>query len=215
MDLAVPHEAPKLLLEDQLSLSRLLLESPERAELAFSVDDPLHGEDAECPDQFVFQISIAHEEAQRLHLGTGQIRAHTRTPSRARANAPASPASQRPASRTPSPRGPNRSRKAAIACEPPIGTTAIPSASRFRLRRLASAVSARWSLMPSTSTTARGSDGSVTELIFARPRVARRSVGLCHEARGYRSLDARPRHQVIRLPAVRFTQTSRDASASF
>ena len=40
-------------------------------------------------------------------------------------------------------------------CAPPIGTTAMPSASRFLPRRRASASSARWSLVPSTSTTAR------------------------------------------------------------
>ena len=40
-------------------------------------------------------------------------------------------------------------------CAPPIGTMEMPSASRSRPRRSASASMARWSLMPSTSTTAR------------------------------------------------------------
>ena len=53
-----------------------------------------------------------------------------------------------------------------MACAPPIGTTEMPSASRFRPRRSASASSARWSLIPSTSTTARTSTPS-TPRIFA------------------------------------------------
>ena len=39
---------------------------------------------------------------------------------------------------------------------PPIGTTAMPSAARSRPRRAAIASTATWSLLPSTSTTARG-----------------------------------------------------------
>ncbi len=42
-------------------------------------------------------------------------------------------------------------------CAPPICTTEMPSASRFRPRRSASALSAHWSLIPSTRTTARDS----------------------------------------------------------
>src|SRR5919204_4302945 len=77
--------------------------------------------------------------------------------SRPRRYSSSSAASQSPASLTSSPRGPNCSRKRPIAWAPPIGTTATPSAARSRLRRLASVSSATWSLVPSTSTTARGS----------------------------------------------------------
>src|ERR687898_1714058 len=77
--------------------------------------------------------------------------------SRPRRNSVSSAASQRPASLTSSPFGPNRSRNRPIACAPPIGTTSTPSASRSPPRRSASASSAHWSLIPSTSTTARGS----------------------------------------------------------
>ena len=40
----------------------------------------------------------------------------------------------------------------------PIATTEIPSALRSRSRRFASAASASWSLVPSTSTTVRARD---------------------------------------------------------
>src|SRR5438128_10830931 len=43
---------------------------------------------------------------------------------------------------------------------PPMGTMEMPSASRFRLRRAASASSASWSLIPSTSTTVRARKAS-------------------------------------------------------
>src|SRR4029079_3610309 len=76
--------------------------------------------------------------------------------SRPRRKSPSSPASQIPASLTSSPAGPNRFRNAPIACAPPIGNTETRSARRSRPRRSASASTARWSLSPSTSTTARG-----------------------------------------------------------
>src|SRR5215211_2444234 len=43
-----------------------------------------------------------------------------------------------------------------MACAPPIGTIEMASASRSRPRRSASVSIAHWSLLPSTSTTARG-----------------------------------------------------------
>src|SRR5919109_3693063 len=100
--------------------------------------------------------------------------------SRPRRNSRSSPASQRPASSRSSPRGPDRFRKRPIDCAPPIGTTAIPSAWRFRPWRAASASSASRSLIPSTSTTARrsaaGTRGSVCSSSTSRIFTARMHV---------------------------------------
>src|SRR6266498_2044924 len=53
-----------------------------------------------------------------------------------------------------------------MGCAPPIATTEMPSAWRFRPRRAASASSATWSLIPSTRTTARAKEASaVCELV--------------------------------------------------
>ena len=60
---------------------------------------------------------------------------------------------------------------------PPIGTMEMPSASRSRPRRWAIASSAAWSLVPSTSTTLRGTTPAASWdccLSFTLPSLAAR-----------------------------------------
>src|SRR5215475_712821 len=109
--------------------------------------------------------------------------------SRPRRKSPSSPASHRPASPTSSPCGPNSSRKRPMLLAPPIGTTEMRSASRFRPRRSASASSATWSLTPSTSTTVRRS----ASMASARASPGRAAGRL----RGLPSIDSDRLHELI------------------
>src|SRR6266540_4434345 len=56
---------------------------------------------------------------------------------------------------------------------PPIGTMEMPSASRFRPRRSASASSASWSLIPSTSTTVCAKELLTPDSLATARRAAR------------------------------------------
>ena len=47
---------------------RLLLEGPERAEVAVRLDDLLDGFRAERADQLVLEVGVADEEAEPFHL---------------------------------------------------------------------------------------------------------------------------------------------------
>ena len=65
---AAAEEAPKLLLGRSPSPRRLPLEAPEGAEVALGFDDVFDRGDAERPDQLLFEIRDADEEAQPLQL---------------------------------------------------------------------------------------------------------------------------------------------------
>ena len=54
-------------------LRRLLLEGAERSELTLRVDDLLHRGGTEGADQLVLQVGDAHVEAERFHVGAGQV----------------------------------------------------------------------------------------------------------------------------------------------
>jgi hypothetical protein len=59
---------------DRPSLPRsLLLQRAERPEVAVSVDDLLDDSCAECADQLVLEIRVAHVEAQALHVGACEV----------------------------------------------------------------------------------------------------------------------------------------------
>ena len=75
-------------------------------ELAARVEDTLDARDAESPDQLVLEVGDAHVEAQSLHVRPGEVGAEAR-PLDARLKSPSSPSSQRPATRSPRPSGPN------------------------------------------------------------------------------------------------------------
>ena len=52
-----------------ISLGRLFLEGPERPQLALRLDELLDRVHSEGPDQLVFEIGVAGEEAQRFQVG--------------------------------------------------------------------------------------------------------------------------------------------------
>ena len=55
----------------------LLLERAEGAEIALGVDDLLHGLGPESADQLVFEVCVAHVEAQPFHVVTSEVGAET------------------------------------------------------------------------------------------------------------------------------------------
>lgn len=67
------HEAPKLRLNGQPLLRRLLLQGAERSKLTLSVDHLFHGGGAEGADQLVFQICDAHVETEGFHIDASEI----------------------------------------------------------------------------------------------------------------------------------------------
>jgi hypothetical protein len=149
-------EAPELLGAAPCSPRRLLLERAERSKLALRLDDLFHTGRTKAAEQLVLQVSDAHVEPEGFHLGATEVGTEAGSLQTAPEVALLTGVTQ---ARQPEvqPRGPNRSRKCRMFLAPPIGTTAMPSAARSRPRRSASASSATWSLIPSTSTTARGS----------------------------------------------------------
>ncbi len=64
-------EPPQLSLDASRPLCGLLLEDPERGELALVVDHPFHGRGAERADELVLEIALADEEAEPLELLPG------------------------------------------------------------------------------------------------------------------------------------------------
>jgi hypothetical protein len=72
------QEPPQLLLVGPFLLRRLLLEGAERPEVALSVDDLFHSGGSEGADQLVLKIDDAHVEAERFHLGAGEVGAEAR-----------------------------------------------------------------------------------------------------------------------------------------
>ena len=94
------HEAPQLSVEPLSPPRRLLLERPERAEVAFGLDDGLDEGRAERTDQLVLQVGDADVEAEPLHVGAGELGAEAGPLETAPVDTSSSPSSQRPASRT-------------------------------------------------------------------------------------------------------------------
>ena len=74
---AAPHEAPELLVGLAPAPFRLLLERPERPEIALALDDLLDTRWAEDADQLVLEVSDADEEAETLHVVPREARAET------------------------------------------------------------------------------------------------------------------------------------------
>jgi hypothetical protein len=72
---AAAHETLQLLLWGASSPLRLLLESAEGPQVTVSGDDPFDPFGPVRADQLVLQILHADVEAQRLHVGAGEIRA--------------------------------------------------------------------------------------------------------------------------------------------
>src|SRR4051794_15337629 len=64
---AAAHETAELLAERPTAPLRLLLERPERSEIAVRRDDALHGVAPQSANQFVLEIGLADVEAERLH----------------------------------------------------------------------------------------------------------------------------------------------------
>ena len=150
------HEAPELRLAAASLPGRLLLEGAERPEIALRLDDLFHTAGTQTADQLVLQVGDAHIEPECLHVGPTQVGAEAGPLQTAPEVALLAGVTQAGQLRS-RPRGPNSSRKCRMFLAPPIGTTAMPSAASSRPRRAASASSATWSLLPSTSTTVRGS----------------------------------------------------------
>jgi hypothetical protein len=203
------------------ALRGLVLEAAKGHELALRLDDTLHRRRAEGTDQLILQIGIAGIEA------LGSV-AGARGDAGAREAAP----HVRQLGDVAQPGQPNTQSERTSACTkrctfvaPPIGTTTMPSASKSRPRRRASASSAAWSLQPSTRSphaprgthqrrAASGSSGGrgprVRGVVFtgfatvpatAVPEISPESAR-CSESRGGRSMSRTPRRgaSLPRLP---------------
>src|SRR5918995_2409176 len=66
---AAAHEAPELVLDRAALPLRLLLQRPERAEVAVLLDDALHVVHAERADQLALQVGDAHGEPESFEVG--------------------------------------------------------------------------------------------------------------------------------------------------
>jgi hypothetical protein len=66
--LAVPHEAVQLFLERSGAVRRLLLVSPERAQLALLLEHAFHSIRSYCPRQLVLEVARAGVEPDALEL---------------------------------------------------------------------------------------------------------------------------------------------------
>src|SRR5919108_4386118 len=67
------HAAMKLLLDRASSLRGLLLERPERAELALRVEDRFDRGGTESANELVFEVPVAHVETEPLHVGACEV----------------------------------------------------------------------------------------------------------------------------------------------
>ena len=132
-----------------------------RTRAPLRLDDLLHSVHAGGANELVLEILDADVEAEPLHVGPRETGAEPGALERATEHRLLTGVDEA-REPTSSPCGPYRSRKAPMACAPPIGTTATRSSGRLRPRRRASASTARWSLTPSTRTTVETSDGAVT-----------------------------------------------------
>ena len=147
------HEPPELGFDAPALLCGLTLERAERPEVALRGDRPVPRAATPSARMSSSSRSSSHTKNPSVSMSARVRSAPSPARSSARWNDRSSPASQRPASGTSKPRGPNSSTKRPIVVAPPIGTSVTPSASRSRPRRTASRSRARWSLTPSTSTT--------------------------------------------------------------
>jgi TfoX N-terminal domain len=82
-DLAVPHEAPQLLVERPLPMCRLPLVRAEGAELALLLDHRQYSVLTQGTDQLVLEVDDADEESKPLHVPAGQVCAQPRPLERA------------------------------------------------------------------------------------------------------------------------------------
>ena len=149
-------EAPKLLLAGPSSPGRLPLERAERSQLALGLDDLLHSGGAEAADQLVLQVGDAHVEPECLHLGATEVGTEAGPLQTAPEVALLAGVTQARQSEVQPPRTEQ------LQEAPDVPGTAHRHhgnalSGKSRPRRAASASSATWSLLPSTSTTVRGS----------------------------------------------------------
>ena len=73
---AAAHPAPELVLDRLAEPGRLLLESAECLQITVRLCNAFDGCGAVSADQLVLEVSLADEETQSLHVGTGEVRAH-------------------------------------------------------------------------------------------------------------------------------------------
>ena len=71
------QEAPQLGIERPFPLRGLLLKRAERSQLALLGDDALDDVWAECANELVLQVRLAHVEAKPLHTFPGETGAET------------------------------------------------------------------------------------------------------------------------------------------
>ena len=132
---AAAHEAPKLLLRRAAMPRRLLLQGAEGAKLSLGVDDGFHRCGAERADQLVLEICVAPVEAEPFHIGASEVGAEAGPLETAAEVALLCGVVETRQPDVEPLRAEPLSGSFPIACAPPIGTTAMPSASRFRPRR--------------------------------------------------------------------------------
>ncbi len=70
---AAAQPTPELVVHRPTLPRGLLLQCPERSEVALSLGDLCHGRDAYGADELVLQVFDAYVEAARLHLGARQV----------------------------------------------------------------------------------------------------------------------------------------------